>query len=71
MICRAGLDGSVFLMPERSRLKSAAVRLSAPSSRSNLAPISLLTVISGSLAALLADSAKVSADGWNERLYDT
>ena len=39
--------------------------------KSSLAPISLFTVISGSLAVLLADSAKISAEGWNERLYDT
>ncbi|MCY1523418.1 hypothetical protein D9M68_583150 [compost metagenome] len=71
LIWRRGLFGSVFLMPERSRLNSAVVRFRPPSSRSNLAPISLLTVISGALSMLPVDSAKFSPEGWNERLYDT
>ena len=71
LIWREGLVGSVFLMLVRSRLKSAPVTFMRPSSRSSFTPISLFSVISGSAPVVLAASAKVSAEGWNDLLYDT
>ncbi|MNT42245.1 hypothetical protein D3C72_1786530 [compost metagenome] len=61
---------AIFILFRSSR-NTEIVVLALPFSQSYLAPTSALLVVSGASSALLAASAKVSPEGWNDRLHDT